>query len=336
MKFRFGFLLAMLMLFAASCNEDLSFNPNFQGLTQFKVRLTDNPTDLEGVFIHIKKVVVIGRGEREEIELETEDQVINLLDYQNGASLEIAGAIINLEFVKEVRLVLHDDNYVVVDGEKHELKVPSGSSSGLKIKTCIDLSETNNYELLIDFDAEKSVKKTGNGRYQLKPVIRVMNEDGRCGDPDDDDDDDDDGHEYDDDCVGGAELPEWLQAMLPEGYQQYCFILDTEELCGSEEEVYRLEVFNNDELLEKVFFSMDKEYLQVTKEIALEDLPEAVTDAIADNYRQYEVVEGPAEEIVDAGNNTSYGVYLAHMGNGKLIKVIVAADGTVLCEQEKE
>jgi hypothetical protein len=36
--------------------------------------------------------------------------------------------------VKEIRLVLGDNNHVVVDGDTFALTIPRGSSSGLKIK----------------------------------------------------------------------------------------------------------------------------------------------------------------------------------------------------------
>ncbi len=35
--------------------------------------------------------------------------------------------------------------------------------------------EDGSTSVLIDFDAEKSLKKTGNGRYQLKPFVSIAN-----------------------------------------------------------------------------------------------------------------------------------------------------------------
>jgi hypothetical protein len=44
----------------------------------------------------------------------------------------------------------------------------------LKIKLHQDVNEGVLYKLLLDFDVAKSIHKTGNGRYMLKPVIRAM------------------------------------------------------------------------------------------------------------------------------------------------------------------
>lgn len=334
-KFQLGVVLAFFLLLTVSCNDYPGFQPDFRGLTQFKVLLTDNPTDLEGVFIHIKKVVVIGRGERQEIDLETDDQFINLLDYQNGETIEISGGIIDLDFVKEIRLVLYDDNYVVVDGKEYPLKVPSGLTSGLKIKTCIDLSETMNYELVLDFDAERSVKRTGASRYMLKPVIHVMNDDGRCAGYDDDDGDDDDNGEHPDCELSFHDLPEWLQEKLSGNYMDFCFVLGTDQVCGSEEEFHRLDVIQEGELLEVLYYNSDQEFYQAVYQVALEDLPDAVVETLTNDYPQYNIAEGPAEEIVDADNNISYGVRLIHQGNDQVLKVYLAEDGTVLCEEEE-
>jgi hypothetical protein len=61
----------------------------------------------------------------------------------------------------------------VVDGVVCELKTPSGQTSGYKVKMDVQpLSSGVVYSLVLDFDVNKSVHPTGNGKYILKPVIR--------------------------------------------------------------------------------------------------------------------------------------------------------------------
>lgn len=193
LRIQTGVIFSFLALLLSTCNKDQGFQPEFGRYTLFRVHLTDNPTDLEEVNIDLKAVVIIGRGERQVVELGDEAGIYNLLDYQNGLSTIIGEAVLeNFDYVKEVRLLLGDRNSVKAGGSTFPLKVPSGSSSGLKIKTCIDLSGTMEYDLLLDFDAQKSVKRKSNGQYQLHPVIKVKNEDAWCDDDDGDDDDDDD------------------------------------------------------------------------------------------------------------------------------------------------
>jgi hypothetical protein len=64
-------------------------------------------------------------------------------------------------------VVLADDSYV-------ELKIPSGSQSGEKLVHNFDVAEGSFVELVLDFDACKSVVETGSEKYILKPTIKVI------------------------------------------------------------------------------------------------------------------------------------------------------------------
>lgn len=80
---------------------------------------------------------------------------------------------------QEMRLVIDDTNMLSYvekkDGSVFPLKVPSGSSSGLKIKSELNLLENRNYTYTIDFDLSKSVVMAGaSGKYDLKPVLRLV------------------------------------------------------------------------------------------------------------------------------------------------------------------
>ena len=45
---------------------------------------------------------------------------------------------------------------------------------GLKIIHQFEINGDQNTELIIDFDAEKSIIKNGDGNYKLKPTIKVI------------------------------------------------------------------------------------------------------------------------------------------------------------------
>ena len=76
--------------------------------------------------------------------------------------------------LSQVRLILGSNNSVVVDGTPHPLATPSAMQSGLKLNVHSTLQPGVLYELLLDFDANQSIVVTGNGEYQLKPVIRTI------------------------------------------------------------------------------------------------------------------------------------------------------------------
>ena len=69
-------------------------------------------------------------------------------------------------------------NYVIIenaDNEIHELKVPSGFQTGIKIVHGFVIEENETTELILDFDASKSVVRAGaSGNWLLKPTIKVL------------------------------------------------------------------------------------------------------------------------------------------------------------------
>jgi hypothetical protein len=70
-------------------------------------------------------------------------------------------------------------NYLIdMDGNPHELKVPSGFQTGLKLVRGFDIIDGETTDLILDFDAAKSVVKAGNsGKWQLKPTIKIIDGD---------------------------------------------------------------------------------------------------------------------------------------------------------------
>jgi hypothetical protein len=75
--------------------------------------------------------------------------------------------------IEQIRLILGPNNYVKINGQTYTLETPSAQQSGLKINLHQDVSAGLLYKLLLDFDAARSIVRTGNGKYILKPVIRA-------------------------------------------------------------------------------------------------------------------------------------------------------------------
>ena len=68
-----------------------------------------------------------------------------------------------------------DANYVVLnDGSYVHLKIPSGYQTGVKLVHNFEVEEGSFVELVLDFEACKSVVETGSGKYILKPTIKVI------------------------------------------------------------------------------------------------------------------------------------------------------------------
>jgi hypothetical protein len=117
---------------------------------------------------------------------------VNLLDL-HAAAIALGLANLPAGDVTEIRLRVADTgNYVVLaDGTHVDLKVPSGSESGIKIKGPFHIGECGRTIVDLVFDGPHScqVHPTGQGTpYILRPVIRVdgqHHQDLQCtGEPD--------------------------------------------------------------------------------------------------------------------------------------------------------
>ncbi|HCC85246.1 MAG: hypothetical protein XD92_0905 [Proteiniphilum acetatigenes] len=97
----------------------------------------------------------------------------NLLDYRNGETVLLAEGDIPAGKISQVRLILGEGSNVVIDGELYSLQTPSEQASGLKFNMHDVLQPNMMYSFVIDFDASRSVVRTGNNKYILKPVIRT-------------------------------------------------------------------------------------------------------------------------------------------------------------------
>jgi hypothetical protein len=161
-----GILFSLLIV---ACNKE-------SDSTRIKVRLTDNPYNAEEVNVDIREVRIKFRDGNDDDNnwqtLETEQGIYNLLGLQNGLDTLIAEGVLPTNHVKEIRLILGDENSIKIDDVVYEMNVPSGAETGLKIKVNKSLSGPVD-SILVDFDAGLSVHQTGTGLYQLKPVLKI-------------------------------------------------------------------------------------------------------------------------------------------------------------------
>lgn len=143
-----------------------------EGQTKLTISLTDAPEDYEQVNVEILQVGAFIDDTWYDFDL-LNPGVYNLLDLTNGnTALLINDQVVPAGYMSQMRLLLGEDNSVVTkDGTISELKTPSGQSSGYKAKINQQLEEGINYRIMIDFDVSKSLVATGNGKFNLKPVV---------------------------------------------------------------------------------------------------------------------------------------------------------------------
>lgn len=104
---------------------------------------------------------------------------VDLTELIAGNNVLLSDEIISSGMLKQIRLVLSDNNTLLLKNEtslKH-LDTPSAQQSGLKLKLDTELEPGFSYTFILDWDVHKSIVKAGNsGKYILKPVIRVNTE----------------------------------------------------------------------------------------------------------------------------------------------------------------
>ncbi len=170
-------IVVLASTFFIACKNDLEI-----AQSTVRVFLVDAPGDYEAVYVDVRDVRIHDLSDTNTSDSssawrsleEFTPAVYNLLDLINGNEAFLGEiAIDDDKRLGEIRLVLGDSNSVVVDSVIHPLTIPSGSESGLKIKINENLEGPQTYNLILDFDAARSVKQNGNGDYMLRPVIKA-------------------------------------------------------------------------------------------------------------------------------------------------------------------
>ena len=172
-----GFLMAAIALTTfASCSDDDSQNEN---MAKVKVHMTDAPGDYDKVLVDVIDVQIKADANA------TDDAgwtslgnirtgVYDLLSLTGGVTQLLADAVVPPGPLGQIRLVLGNNNSVVINGESQPLSTPSAQQSGLKLKVNQTLEAGKMYEFLLDFDVDQSIVTAGSsGGFILKPVIRL-------------------------------------------------------------------------------------------------------------------------------------------------------------------
>ena len=179
-------IATFISLGLTSCSEDDDSNPSGEGSANLTVRMTDAPGDYDAVFVDVQDIEIHVESDNEaEADVDgdgwvsvgdVQTGVYDLLELTGGVSQLLADTEVPAGYVSQMRLILGSENSVIVDGVEKPLNTPSAQQSGLKLQLNQNLEAGENYAFLLDFDVDKSIVATGNGGYNLKPVIRLSAE----------------------------------------------------------------------------------------------------------------------------------------------------------------
>ena len=160
------------------------------GSGTLKVYLTDAPAcgGYDAVYVTVSKVRVHSSATAAETQGGWSDidivppKRVDLVTLANGVLLELGQTALPAGKYQQIRLVLGDNattpfaNAVMpTGGAQAELDTPSAQRSGIKLQANVDVPAGQTVDVVLDFDACRSVVTRGNsGRFNLKPVIAVV------------------------------------------------------------------------------------------------------------------------------------------------------------------
>jgi hypothetical protein len=171
-RLSFGVMVLLpISVFLSSCEN----NPTTPGqMGTLQVSLTDAPAVFEAVNITFSEISA--HIDSEWVAVRANDPItVNLLEWNNGKSIVLGTAEVPSGDYTQIRLKI-DSTEVVIDGKPHGVTVPSDAQTGLKLVSNFSVVAGSTFELIIDFDAQRSVVTTGppnNPDYLLQPTIRV-------------------------------------------------------------------------------------------------------------------------------------------------------------------
>lgn len=187
----------IISVFLVACGGGGSGDSSSSGTGTVAMSLTDAMSNkFNAVYVTIEDVQVHLKGNGngnngwESVSTPNLPKTFNLYELTNGIREEIGLADLDTGGYTQMRLIVGDmpdsginelseahpyANYVIdTDDSYQELKIPSGYQTGIKIVHGFTISANQTTELIIDFDAEKSVVVAGNsGNWHLKPTVKV-------------------------------------------------------------------------------------------------------------------------------------------------------------------
>jgi len=161
------------------------------GTGKLTVLMTDAPFPIDTVataMVTIDSIDIRKAGETGDtsyVTISTESGTYNLLDLRNGVTATLADLSVPEGDYDLIRLFISEAGIELKNGNTHDLKVPSGVKTGLKLFIEPDISVQNGLtaELLLDFDVSNSFVARGSFHsphdfkgFIFKPVLRVVNQ----------------------------------------------------------------------------------------------------------------------------------------------------------------
>ena len=141
------------------------------------LQITDAPGDLNitEALVTISQIRVHYAGVNQNdtngswITIAEEPQTFDIIQIQNVTEF-LGEANLSAGWYTQIRLYV-DEALVTIDGVQYNLKIPS---KNVKLIKPFMIEDNETLTLILDFDVQKSVHRTGNNKYIMNPTIKVI------------------------------------------------------------------------------------------------------------------------------------------------------------------
>lgn len=163
--------IVLLLAFVAGCQGPPSSNTKNEGRLVYTI--TDaaaNMNNVEEVRITVDEVRAHSASEGW-VTLESESQTYNLMELKaEGRQAELVDEEVDAVTYDQVELMISRVQIVEKDGSTEEAKMPSDR---IRINNQMRVEANSTTAVTYDFELDKSLHVTGNGKYVMAPVIHL-------------------------------------------------------------------------------------------------------------------------------------------------------------------
>lgn len=174
----FNFLFVLIILFFWGCSE---FDSNPKGL--LNLILIDTPAQWDSVFVEVQGVdVELIRSGREDGMIETfflpyapGDKKIEVSSLVGGEALLLGRDELPNGKVLGLTMRLGDEYFLYLDEKRYSMSLAESASNEVPIEIELDIEQGFSYDIILDFDLEKSIKVIGEAplSLELNPIIKA-------------------------------------------------------------------------------------------------------------------------------------------------------------------
>ncbi len=165
--------IVLFSLIVIGCDSDDPAGPT-DGEGRMVMYLADAPAEMfTEVNVEIERIEIHSENSGW-IEVKSEAAIYNLLELTNGTMAVLVDTNVEADTYTMIRVHIGGESNIVIEGSMADISISAGAQGGVDLNHQVELQAGATTEILLDFDAHRSVSGTLVGGFELEPVIRVQ------------------------------------------------------------------------------------------------------------------------------------------------------------------